>query len=110
MEADEAEDIARALARRPDGKPAQLGRMVTTQTATIGLFSGLAAVPLGLVMAWVLIDVINRRAFGWQMDIQLSWQVLAVAVVFSVGAAFLAGLYPSWRAASSSPALAMREE
>ena len=90
--------------------PAQLGRMVTTQTATIGLFSGLAAVPLGLVMAWVLIDVINRRAFGWQMDIQLSWQVLAVAVVFSVGAAFLAGLYPSWRAASSSPALAMREE
>jgi putative ABC transport system permease protein len=90
--------------------PAQLGGMVTTQTATIGLFSGLAAVPLGLVMAWVLIDVINRRAFGWQMDIQLSWQVLAIAVAFSVGAAFLAGLYPSWRAASSSPALAMREE
>lgn len=90
--------------------PAQLGGMVTTQTATIGLFSGLAAVPLGLVMAWVLIDVINRRAFGWQMEIQLSWQVLAVAVAFSVGAALLAGLYPSWRAASSSPALAMREE
>ncbi len=90
--------------------PFQLGGMVTTQTGAIGLISGLVAVPLGLVMAWVLIDVINRRAFGWQMDIQLSWQVLAVAVAFSVAAAFLAGLYPSWRAARSSPALAMREE
>jgi putative ABC transport system permease protein len=90
--------------------PGQLGGMVTTQTATIGLLSGLAAVPLGLMMAWVLIDVINRRAFGWQMDIQVSWQVLAVAISFSVGAAMLAGIYPAWRAASSPPALAMREE
>jgi putative ABC transport system permease protein len=61
-------------------------------------------------MAWMLIDVINRRAFGWQMDILLSWQVLAVAITFSIVAAFLAGIYPSWRAAASSPALAMREE
>jgi len=90
--------------------PRQLGGMVTTQTATIGLLSGLAAIPLGLLMAWVLIDVINRRAFGWQMDIQISWQVLAVAIGFSVGAALLAGIYPAWRAASSPPALAMREE
>ncbi len=90
--------------------PWQLGGMVTAQTATIGLLSGLAAVPLGLIMAWVLIDVINRRAFGWQMDIQVSWQVLAVAIGFSVGAALLAGIYPAWRAASSPPALAMREE
>jgi putative ABC transport system permease protein len=89
---------------------AQLGSMVTTQTAMIGLLSGLAALPLGLVMAWVLIEVINRRAFGWQMDILVSWQVLIVAVLFSVGAALLAGVYPAWRAASSQPALAMREE
>jgi putative ABC transport system permease protein len=89
---------------------AQLGAMVTTQTAVIGLLSGLAALPLGLVMAWVLIEVINRRAFGWQMDILVSWQVLMVAVLFSVGAAMLAGVYPAWRAGSSQPALAMREE
>jgi putative ABC transport system permease protein len=80
------------------------------QTTVIGLLSGLAAVPLGLVMAWVLIEVINRRAFGWQMDILVSPQVLLAAVLFSVGAAFLAGIYPAWRAASSQPALAMRED
>jgi putative ABC transport system permease protein len=90
--------------------PAQLGGMVTMQTAGIGLLSGLAAVPLGLVMAWVLINVINRRAFGWQMDFLVSPGVLLAAVLFSVVAALLAGIYPAYRAASSKPALAMREE
>lgn len=90
--------------------PVQLGAMITTQTATIGLLSGLFAVPLGLVMAWVLINVINRRAFGWQMDILVSWQALLAAVLFSVVAALLAGVYPAYRAARSRPALAMREE
>jgi putative ABC transport system permease protein len=90
--------------------PAQLGGMITTQTATIGLFSGLFAVPLGLVMAWVLIAVINRRAFGWQMDILVSWSGLLEAVLFSVAAALVAGIYPAWRATRSRPALAMREE
>ena len=99
-----------AILRALGMTPGQLGSMVTTQTATIGLLSGLAAVPLGLVMAWVLIEVINRRAFGWQMDILVSWRVLLVAILFSVAAAMLAGIYPAYRAASSRPALAMREE
>jgi putative ABC transport system permease protein len=61
-------------------------------------------------MAWVLIEVINRRAFGWQMDILVSPGVLLAAILFSVAAAFLAGVYPAYRAARSQPALAMREE
>jgi len=31
-------------------------------------------------------------------------------VLFSVGAAFVAGIYPAYRATISQPALAMREE
>jgi putative ABC transport system permease protein len=73
--------------------PAQLGAMVTTQTGTMGFLSGLAAIPLGVIMAWVLIEVINRRAFGWQ-----------------IGAALLAGIYPAYRSSQVSPASAMREE
>jgi putative ABC transport system permease protein len=90
--------------------PLQLGRMVVWQTAFIGLLSGLAAIPLGLVMGWVLIDVINRRAFGWQMDISVSPGVLLSAVLLALVAASVAGLYPAWRAAGANPALAMREE
>ena len=90
--------------------PRQVGSMITGQTAVIGLLSGLAAVPLGIVMAWILIKVINRRAFGWQIDMQTAPDVLLSAVVFAVAASLLAGIYPAYRAAQSQPAVAMREE
>ncbi len=90
--------------------PRQLGSMITTQTGVIGLMSGLAAIPLGLVMAWVLIEVINRRAFGWQIDMRVMADILFSTVAFAIVAAMLAGLYPAWRASQSQPALAMREE
>jgi putative ABC transport system permease protein len=90
--------------------PAQLGTMITTQTAVIGLLSGIAAVPLGIMMAYVLIEVINRRAFGWQIDMAVAPGILLSAIAFAIGAALLAGVYPAWRAAQSEPAAAMREE
>ena len=90
--------------------PTQVGSMITTQTGVIGLLSGLAAVPLGVVMAWVLIKVINRRAFGWQIDMSIGADILLVSVAFAMGAALLAGLYPAYRAGRSQPAVAMREE
>ena len=72
--------------------------------------SGIAAIPLGLVMAWVLIAVINRRAFGWQMDMTIAPSVLLTSLALAFGAALIAGLYPAYRAANARPALAMREE
>jgi putative ABC transport system permease protein len=90
--------------------PGQLGRMVVVQSAFIGLLSGLAAIPLGLVMAVTLIKVINVRAFGWEMDISVAPAVLVTAILLAVLTATAAGLYPAWRAAQAKPALAMREE
>jgi putative ABC transport system permease protein len=90
--------------------PAQVGGMITAQTGVIGLLSGLAAIPLGVVMAWVLIKVINRRAFGWQIDMAIAADILLVSVAFAIGAALLAGLYPAFRAGQCQPAIAMREE
>jgi len=99
-----------AILRALGMTPLQLGSMVTLQTGLIGLLSGLAALPLGLLMAWILIDVINRRSFGWQMDMSIAPSFLVNALALSVVAALLAGLYPAYRAASSNPAMAMREE
>ena len=90
--------------------PTQVGVMITAQTGIIGLLSGLASLPLGVVMAFVLIKVINRRAFGWQIDMSIAPSILAMSVAFAVGAALLAGLYPAYRAGQSQPAIAMREE
>ncbi len=99
-----------AVLRAVGMTPSQLGTMITTQTAVIGLLSGIAAVPLGIMMAYVLIEVINRRAFGWQIDMTIAPGILVSAIAFAIGAAMLAGIYPAWRAARSQPAAAMREE
>lgn len=80
------------------------------QTGFIGFLCGLAALPLGLLMAWVLIEVINRRAFGWHMDLVVTSGVLPAAIGLAVAAALLASIYPAWRAGRADPALAMRED
>lgn len=90
--------------------PAQTGVLVSAQTGCIGILSGIAAIPLGLMMAWVLIEVINRRAFGWEIDFTVPPAVLLWALLLAIGAALLAGIYPAWSAAHTRPALAMRDE
>lgn len=90
--------------------PSQLGGMISLQSASMGLMAGLAAIPLGLVMAYVLINVINQRAFGWKISMTVGLEVPLTALVFALIAALTASLYPAWRAAHSTPAIAMREE
>jgi len=90
--------------------PGQIRLMIIVQTLLIGLFAGLLAIPLGLLMAEVLIEVINRRAFGWSMQQTLPVDVLIQAMVLALGSAFLAGLYPAHKAATISPSMALREE
>lgn len=90
--------------------PLQTGGLVTAQSAVIGLFAGIAALPLGLAMAWVLVAVIDRRAFGWQIELEVAPGALVAALGLAVGAAVVGGLYPAWKAASRPPALAIRDE
>ena len=90
--------------------PGQLWRLVITQTGLIGLASGLLAVPMGLVLSLVMVFVVNKRSFGWSLDFQIGPTVLMQAVGLAVVAALLAGIYPAWRMARTSPALALRGE
>src|SRR5262249_50535109 len=43
--------------------PRQVWLLVSAQTGLMGLLAGLLAVPGGLLLAWVLVFVINRRSF-----------------------------------------------
>lgn len=90
--------------------PVQVWGLVTGQTALMGLASGLLAVPLGVALATLLIEVINRRPFGWTLRMDLDAGVLLQAVLLALAAALLAGLYPAFKMSRSSPALALREE
>ena len=72
----------------------QLRGLVLLETGLMGLAAGLLAIPTGLVLAWVLIFIINRRSFGWTMTLQADPVIFLQALALAVGAALLAGVYP----------------
>jgi putative ABC transport system permease protein len=90
--------------------PAQVWALVGTQTGLMGLTAAVLALPLGWVMAWAMVNVINRRAFGWSFDLLVSATPFVQALVVGTGAALLAGLYPAFRMTRLRPADALRGE
>ena len=90
--------------------PGQVGGYVTMQTGLMGFIAGLLAIPLGYALAYVLIFVINKRAFGWTLQMEVAPEILGQALVLGVGAALIAGAYPAWAMAQSNPAEALRGE
>lgn len=98
------------LLRASGMTPGQLGRLVVTQTGLIGLAAGVLAVPMGLALSVVMIFVVNKRSFGWTLNMEVGPEVLLQAVVLALAGALLAGVYPAWKMARTSPALALRGE
>jgi putative ABC transport system permease protein len=90
--------------------PGEVWQLVTTQTGLIGLAAGLMALPVGLALSAIMVYIINRRSFGWTIHLEISLAVLAEALLLALAAALGAGLYPAYRMARTSPALALREE
>ena len=90
--------------------PRQVWGLITAQTGLMGLVAGLLALPVGMMLASVLVFVINRRSFGWTLQLEIVPNMLLEAVCLALLAALLAGLYPACKMARTSPALALREE
>ncbi len=90
--------------------PGQVWRLVVTQTGLIGFAAGVLAVPMGLVLSVVMIFVINKRSFGWTLEMEVGPEVVAQAIALALVGALLAGLYPAWRMSRTSPAVALRGE
>ncbi|GAA6623435.1 FtsX-like permease family protein [Scytonema sp. NUACC26] len=90
--------------------PQQLWFMTFIETGLMGATSGILAMPLGYVLAWILIYVINVRSFGWTLQMQLQPGYFLQAFGVAVVAALLAGVYPAWRLGNTVIASAIRQE
>lgn len=89
--------------------PRELRVLVTYQTGLMGLFAGLLSLPLGLLLAHILVHAINKRSFGWTLQLSLSPGIFVQALLVALGAALLAGVYPGWRMSRANPAGALRD-
>ncbi len=90
--------------------PSQLRRFTFIQTGLMGTVAGLLAIPIGLILAMVLIYVINVRSFGWTMQFEIIYGEIGQAFIVAVGAALLAGVYPAYQLAKMNVSRALRSE
>jgi putative ABC transport system permease protein len=82
----------------------QLAAIELLKTMSVALITTLLALPLGLLVAWCLIAVVNVKAFGWRLPFHVFplqlFELLGVAMV----AALLAALIPVIKLARMQPA------
>jgi putative ABC transport system permease protein len=90
--------------------PRQLWGLVMLETGLMGLVSGLVAMPAGYTLALILIEVINRRSFGWSLQLALTARPFLEALLVAVVAALLAGLAPARKLSRMQAVEAIRYE
>lgn len=78
----------------------QVQAMVVAEAAIIGAVGGLAAVGIGLLVAWTTVTLAGPREFA--AGLALPWGVLAAVVLLGIGVASVAGIYPARAAARTS--------
>jgi len=88
----------------------QLWRLVMLETGLMGLVAGLLAMPTGYALAVILIYIINKRSFGWTLQLALTPEAFLQALVIAMTAALLAGIYPARKMGHMAAAAAIREE
>ncbi len=88
----------------------QLWGLILLETSLMGSIAGLLAAPTGYVLAYILVYIINRRSFGWTLQMQVLPEPFLQALLVAVLAALLAGIYPAIRISNLTEAEAMRYE
>ena len=90
--------------------PRQLRTLIISETGMLGLVAGVLAIPVGCLITALLVMVINRRSFGWTMELHFSPDIVIQAIFLGLLAALLAGLYPAWLMSRTQPAHSLRSE
>lgn len=80
------------------------------ETGLMGAVAGLVSLPLGWLLARILVDVVNLRSFGWSLRLEPDPWLFVQALALSVTAAMLASVYPLLRLRRQPLAGALRQE
>jgi putative ABC transport system permease protein len=88
----------------------ELRSLILFETGLMGTVAGLLSMPAGLALALILVYVINRRSFGWTLQMVVAAAPFAEALAVSLIASLVAGIYPALRMGEMAPAEALRYE
>ncbi|CAN7689071.1 ABC transporter permease [Bradyrhizobium sp. LjRoot220] len=86
----------------------RLAAIELLKTMSVALITALFALPLGLLVAWCLLAIVNVKAFGWRLPFQVFPAQLLWLVGVAMAAAFCAAALPVMRLARMQPASLIR--
>lgn len=73
------------------------------QTLMLSSFTVLLAIPLGLLLAWCLVAVVNVQAFGWRLPLYVFPMQLLQLTVLGMLTSLIACAWPLWQLARRLP-------
>ncbi|MFP5424664.1 MAG: FtsX-like permease family protein [Gammaproteobacteria bacterium] len=79
------------------------------QTLLLSSVTVLLAMPLGLLLAWCLVAVVNVQAFGWRLPLHVFPGQLLQLAMLGVLTSFLASAWPLWQLAHRQPSDLLRQ-
>jgi len=82
----------------------QLAMIELLKTMSVALITALLALPLGLLVAWCLIAVVNVKAFGWRLPFHVFPLQLAELLVVAMTASLVAAAIPVLKLVRLQPA------
>ncbi|MEG3193503.1 FtsX-like permease family protein, partial [Lysobacter sp. D1-1-M9] len=82
---------------------ARLMQLNAAQAWLLSALTLLLALPLGILLAWALVAVINVQAFGWRLPLQVFPGQLLQLAGWAMAATALASAWPLWKLWRSRP-------
>jgi putative ABC transport system permease protein len=82
----------------------KLAMIELLKTMSVALITALLALPLGLMVAWCLIAVVNVKAFGWRLPFHVFPLQLAELLLVAMAASLVAASLPVLKLARLQPA------
>jgi putative ABC transport system permease protein len=82
----------------------QLALIELLKTLSVALITALLALPLGLLVAWCLIAVVNVQAFGWRLPFHVFPLQLVELLGVAMAVSLVAAAIPVLKLARSQPA------
>ncbi|WP_398483347.1 FtsX-like permease family protein [Tardiphaga sp.] len=82
----------------------RLAAIELLKTMCVALITSLLALPLGLLVAWCLIAIVNVKAFGWRLPFHVFPMQLITLLGVAMLAALLASLLPMLKLLRMQPA------
>ncbi len=86
----------------------RLAAIELLKTMSVALITALLALPLGLLVAWCLIAIVNVKAFGWRLPFHVFPLQLFELLGVAMAAALCAAALPVFRLARMQPASLIR--